>query len=462
MARGMGRPMTPTPEYRIMQGNALQVLPTLPEASVNCCVTSPPYWGLRSYGTNAEIWGGAEAACEHEWGEETFTKGPSGSMGSTSTMIGRQVYEEGHNTRRGHSQGAWCQLCGAWRGAFGLEPTPELYVEHAVLIFRQVRRVLRDDGTLWLNIGDCYATGAGNVGECPGGGKQGARWTGRARKDCDPKRGPAAPGQPKGHPVGVRPNLWAGQHPGRMKQNGIDTNSGAQFGPMVQPNRLPIPGLKPKDLIMIPHRLALALQADGWWVRMDNVWAKPNCMPESIEDRPTKSHEYCFLLSKSEHYYYDHKAIMEPLTTAEKENYPARARATGRGNQGFAAARGNDRGKSGGFPPSGDARNKRSVWWINTVPFKGAHFAVMPEELAKIGILAGCPAGGAVLDPFAGSGTVGVVAMRHGRRFLGIELEEKYVRMAHRRIFRSAPLHLHPEPPSETLTDLPLFAQQTP
>lgn len=279
-----------------------------------------------------------------------------------------------------------------------------------------------------------------------------------------------------------------------MKQNGLATNHGAAIGPMTQPNRLPIPGLKPKDLCMIPARAAIALQDDGWWVRMDNVWAKPNCMPESVTDRTTKSHEYVYHLSKSESYYYDAEAIMEPLTTSEKENYPARARVTGRADQGFAAARGNDRGKSGGFPPSkrsgnkarkfridaggnperamqhqgygvpweGNARNARSVWFIETTPYKGAHFATMPEKLAERCILAGCPEGGTVLDPFAGSGTVGVVATRHNRNFIGIELNPKYVRMAYRRYHRAAPLRNYDHP--EELTDLdglPLFAEAT-
>ena len=161
---------------------------------------------------------------------------------------------------------AFCRRCGAWQGQLGLEPTPELYVEHMVEVFREVKRVLRDDGTLWMNMGDSYATGAGKVGECPGGGEQGERWkAGRGTHTAENSG---------------RPRL-------------------AAMGPMTQPNRLPLPGLKPKDLVGIPWRLAFALQADGWWLRSDIIWAKPNPMPESVTDRPTKAHEYLFLLAKS-------------------------------------------------------------------------------------------------------------------------------------------------------------------
>ena len=483
------------PGFEIRTGHALQLLRGMPDQSIQCCVTSPPYWGLRSYKTEPQVWGGVDA-CVHEWGDPTRAPYANNLPGPN----GRVKNGTCGNQDRPKETGPFCLICGAWRGELGLEPTPELYVAHLVTIFREVRRVLRNDGTLWLNLGDCYATGGGKIGECPGGGAQGARWAGRSGKDCDPKRGQAAEGQPKhiARGAGYRGNhgddpKWAGQHPGRMKQNGLATNSGAAIGPVTQPNRMPIAGLKAKDLVGIPWMAAFALRADGWYLRMDNIWSKKNCMPESVRDRTTKSHEYCFHLSKSERYYYDSDAIMEPLATAEGENYPARARVTGRGDQEFAEARGNDRGKSGGFPPrkissrhnfaratkegevpgasnkqhrlereptfAADARNKRSVWTIGTKPFRGAHFAVMPEELAETCVLAGCPRGGTVVDPFAGAGTVGVVALRHGRQFLGLELNPKYARMAQRRIFRTAPLTLdQPAGIDEPLDGLPLFA----
>lgn len=308
-------------------------------------------------------------------------------------------------------------------GQIGLEPTPDEYVARMVEVFREVRRVLRDDGTLWLNLGDSYNAYNGNAG--PGSGfSRGAA--------CDTER----------------PHLESG--------HGLRTK-----------------GLKPKDLVGIPWRVAFALQSDGWWLRSDIIWAKPNPMPESVTDRPTKAHEYLFLFAKSERYYYDADAIAEPLTTDSRENYPARARIVGRGQQAFNSENGRtgDRDKSGGFPPKrsgnkerrcadgadgqrqaehlesgvpwvddGFGRNRRSVWTITTKPFRDAHFAVMPEALVEPCILAGSPRGGAVLDPFAGSGTVGVVALRHGRSFVGIELNQKYVAMAERRIWEDAPL----------------------
>src|SRR5690606_12985255 len=224
------------------------------------------------------------------------------------------------------------------------------------------RRVLRRDGTLWLNLGDTYNAYNGNRGIE-------SRYAGDRRKIGEPMF-------PPGH-------------------------------------GLMVPTLKPKDLVGIPWRVAFALQADGWYLRSDIIWAKPNPMPESVTDRPTKAHEYVFLLSKSPRYYYDADAIGEPIQTDPSERYLERARITGRGSQGAALARGNDRDKSGGFPvrdPANPTRNARSVWTIATRPYPGAHFATFPPELAERCILAGCPKGGTVLDPFAGSGTTGMVA----------------------------------------------------
>jgi DNA modification methylase len=191
-------------------------------------------------------------------------------------------------------------------------------------------------------------------------------------------------------------------------------------------------GLKEKDLAGIPWRVAFALQDAGWWLRKDNIVHKRNPMPESVEDRTTTAHEYVFHLTKSERYWYDAKAIEEPFLTDPRENYPARAKVMGRGQQGLALARGNDRDKSGGFPAR-EGRNKRSVWTVSTSPTTEAHFATMPEEVAEICILAGCPVGGMVLDPFLGSGTTAIVAERLGRRCIGIELSPSYVAMSERR-----------------------------
>jgi len=309
---------------KILLGNAPDVLMELPDKSIHCCVTSPPYWGLRDYGVEGQL---------------------------------------------------------------GLEKTPEEYVQKMVDLFREVRRVLRDDGTLWLNLGDTYA--AGGLG--PGSGKQ-------------------------------------------------TTNYGSCNGSHIGKPRLAPMGLKPKDLVGIPWRVAFALQADGWYLRSDIIWHRPNQMPESVTDRPTKAHEYIFLMSKRERYYYDadaikedclsgpsdikkmleslpriggkHKILTDPLSKASSLTNIGQKRAVG--------------------DPSG--RNKRSVWTVATQPFKEAHFATFPPKLIEPCILAGCPAGGIVLDPFMGAGTTAVVCANLGRNYIGIELNPEYVHIANERI----------------------------
>jgi DNA modification methylase len=383
--------------WEIRQGNALAILRSLPDGIAQCCVTSPPYWGLRDYGHPDQI---------------------------------------------------------------GLEATPEEYVAKLVSVFRELRRVLTEDGTFWLNLGDCYATGAGKVGDCPGGGEQGARWAGDIDRLRDSKRGYR----------GDRLANGRGDQPAVLRQKTRATRDGthagkhtaiAALGPMTQPNRLPIHGLKPKDLVGIPWRVAFALQADGWWLRSDIIWAKPNPMPESVTDRPTKAHEYLFLLTNSERYYYDAAAIREPwaderLGRDYKGDHPRNVPSTipppppgapphsglRRGFRGPAPESERNRGgRTDGFtkpnnidPSSNGGRNRRSVWSITPEPFAEAHFATFPQALVEPCILAGSRLGDLILDPFAGSGTTGVVALRHGRRFLGIELSAEYVPMARRRI----------------------------
>ena len=318
----------------ILHGDCLEVLKRLPSESVHCIVTSPPYWGLRDYGAPGQL---------------------------------------------------------------GLEPTPEEYVAALVEVFAEARRVLRGDGTLWLNLGDSYAGSWGNY--APGGikGKQ--------------------------RPKSERGKRWERRAYG-------DTT--------MLPPTANVPGLKPKDLVGIPWRVAFALQADGWWLRSDIVWAKPNCMPESVRDRPTRSHEYVFLLTKSERYHYDADAIREPaapqsLARIHQPNFahqtggPKDYRVTGvNPNRSMRQTLENFAKHPG--------RNKRSVWSVATAPYKGAHFAVMPPALVEPCVLAGCPVGGVVLDPFMGAGTVGVVARRHSRHYLGIELNPDYIALAETRI----------------------------
>jgi site-specific DNA-methyltransferase (cytosine-N4-specific) len=267
-------------DLEIVQGDSRKVLASIPDGTFQCCITSPPYWGLRDYSVAGQI--GAEALIDD-------------------------------------------------------------YLADLVAIFREVRRTLRDDGTLWLNIGDSFTSG---------------------------DRGWRAPD----------------------KKNQARAMS----------YRPPTPrGLKPKDLIGVPWRLALALQQDGWFLRSDIIWNKPNCQPESVKDRPTRSHEYVFLMSKSESYFYDHLAIREPAM-------------------------------------NGDAKNRRSVWNINTNGFHGAHFAVFPPELVRLCLLGGSRPGDRILDPFFGSGTVGIVCRRQQRRCFGIELSQEYVKIAKERIGREA------------------------
>ena len=265
-------------QAQLLVGDARVLLPQLPDGHFRTCVTSPPYWGLRDYG------------------------------------IGGQI---------------------------GAEMDVREYVKDLVAVFREVRRVLAGDGTLWLNVGDSYTSG------------------GRTWRDDDAKN--------KGRGMSYR---------------------------------APTPeGLKPKDLIGVPWRIALALQEDGWYLRADIIWNKPNCQPESVKDRPTRSHEYVFLLSKDEKYYYDHEAIKEPATDRKQL-----------------------------------AKNRRTVWNINTEPYAGAHFAAYPRQLARLCIQAGSQQGDRVLDPFFGSGTTGVVCNELDRRCTGIELKDAYAELARTRL----------------------------
>jgi DNA modification methylase len=346
----------------ILIGDVREQLRTLADNSVHCIVTSPPYWGLRDYGVDGQI---------------------------------------------------------------GLEASPAEFIAAMVDVFEELRRVLRPDGTCWMNMGDSYATGAGAVGRAPGGSDQGERF---------------------------------------IRRGMVNT----------QPNRKKLEGFKPKDLCMMPHRLAIALQDAGWWVRQDIVWSKPNPMPESVRDRCTKSHEYIFLLTKSERYYYDAEAIKEAAVGAAddpRNDFGAKdyvvpgqkpQKRTAR-NNGVGFGHGYDAkvkpravavpmvdaevsarmGRGPGWRDSADVpstRNKRSVWTIATHSFAEAHFATFPPELPETCIKAGCPPGGIVLDPFFGAGTTGLVAERLQRDCIGIELNPAYAEIARRRIIGDCPI----------------------
>ena len=340
------------PSWAVRQGDAIEVMRGMEPESVHCVVTSPPYWGLRNYGMD---------------------------------------------------------------GAYGLEPTLDEYIANMVEVFREVRRVLRKDGSLWLNLGDGYAHGA-----------------------------------TKPHSV-MRHGMEHGSSAWSLREQGTAPTLGN--------------GLKPKDLIGLPWRVAFALQADGWWLRSDIVWHKPNPMPESVTDRPTRSHEYVFLLTKSARYFYDADAVREPAaigTQRHREEPYTEYQAPGQAKNHM----GKWRNQTSKEEQQAMGANKRDVWMIATQPYKGSHFATFPEALVEPCILAGTsvhgvprasldiqtigwqptcdhglePAPAVVLDPFCGSGTTGVVALRYGRSFAGIELNAEYVQLARRRIIDDAPL----------------------
>jgi site-specific DNA-methyltransferase (cytosine-N4-specific) len=388
-------------------GDALSLLRTLPDGLARCCVTSPPYWGLRDYGT--ANWDGGDAACDHR----QQLGGESVRSAKQNTSAGSQAI--GYRTV--------CGKCGARRvdQQLGLEATPEQYVERMVEVFREVRRVLADDGTLWLNIGDSYVASAG---QSLRGGPPSASST----LEGNGHRG----GGPKLHALrGVSSRRATG-------------------------------ALKPKDLVGIPWMLAFALRADGWYLRSDIVWHKPNPMPESVRDRPTKAHEYLFLLSKRPAYYYDAEAIKEPRASAHdagvagwaagpgdhsavghnREKGDARTFRGGQyvsGNK-FENSHATARDSHGNGAPLSPNRNRRSVWTIATQPYPEAHFATFPPALVEPCVLAGSRPGDTVLDPFAGAGTTGLAARRLGRDFVGIELSPEYAELARRRIRYDAPL----------------------
>jgi DNA modification methylase len=388
-------------------GDVRAVLAEIPADSVQTVVTSPPYWGLRDYGNEPSVWGGGMAGCPHEWGATLPAHHPGQVRDGKAVTLENAI---GQNA----GAGAFCRLCGAWKGCLGLEPTPEMYVEHIVEVFREVRRVLRNDGTVWLNLGDSYA-GSWGAMSYPGDSIAGRRFGANGQGDV-------------GRPVNSRN----------------------------------VSGLKPKDLVGIPWAVAFALRADGWWLRSDIVWSKSNPMPESVTDRPTRSHEYVFLLTKSQRYYYDAAAIREPYAasslqrisqptfdgqTGGEKDYQNGTNPNRSARQTLVHLKDKQRGhgrRHDGFNDRWDAMtkdeeqangaNKRTVWKIATKPYSEAHFATFPEALVTPCILAGSREGGTVLDPFSGSGTVGVVARKAGRRSVLIDVSAEYCDLAAKRI----------------------------
>ncbi|MDV2503052.1 MAG: site-specific DNA-methyltransferase [bacterium] len=366
----------------ILRADALNI--PLTDESVQCVVTSPPYWGLRDYGLEPTVWGGSQGCLPgrgHEWGEEIIGGEGYSSGRKRKWQHGADRDSDPEGWQKGTVQGQFCSLCSAWLGCLGLEPTPELYVEHIVAIFREVRRVLRSDGTVWLNLGDSYA----------------GSWSGNSLR---PEGGSQRAGEPGFQPL----------DDGRYSPRGGNVPA----------------GLKPKDLVGIPWRVALALQSDGWWLRSDIIWSKPNPMPESVRDRPTRAHEYLFLLTRSARYFYDAKAIAEPWESGRDDMrhhgvrtgvaYLQQESAASNFNKGDRVAERNQHDYKGG-------RNRRSVWTIATEPYPGAHYATFPKKLVKPCVLAGSNPGDVVLDPFCGKGTTVEVAMGLGRFGIGLDLD---------------------------------------
>lgn len=369
---------------KILEGNVLETLKDLPACSVQCVVTSPPYYGLRDYGIDGQI---------------------------------------------------------------GLEPTPEAYVEVLVALFREIRRVLKDDGTVWLNLGDSYIGGKGKSGSI-------------------------------GHELQeVR------YEKGKSINRGYQTTGGSGTNRITDNRELLKIGYKAKDLLMIPARVALALQADGWYLRSEIVWVKPNPMPESVKDRPTKSHEMIYLLSKSPKYYYDADAIAEPCAestpsrmlrgvsdnhkningapgqTPHSMNKPRRKvdswekrKAAGAGSGSLENGHNASIAKGAGFSHTlgdGMTRNKRDVWVVSTKPYHGAHFATFPPELIEPCILAGSKEGDIILDPFNGSGTTGEVAIKYHREYIGCEINPEYIRLTERRLSKIQPVLMQGAKPNK-------------
>lgn len=365
----------------------------LANESIQCVVTSPPYWGLRKYdGLQDLIWGG-RPECEHEFAaERTIKSTPQQDHDGAGNFGGSRGTEESKkSTAFTASCGGTCIHCGAWRGGFGLEPSLKLYIEHTVEILREIRRVLKPDGVVFWNVDDSYA-GGGNY---------------RGLKSTDSLTSKQASNRGAN---GVHQELGAA---------GKDSGSA-----------------KSKDLCLLPQRIAIAAQEDGWWVRQDIIWAKPNPMPESVRDRFTAAYEHIFMFTKSAKYFWDAEACQEPTVSKKGNAKSFRGGGVYTENKAFEGKE-TDRETHGNVENEKGTRNMRNVWTFATQPFKGAHFATFPEELPRRCIKAATRIGDTVLDPFCGSGTTGKVSLELGRNFVGTDLE--YQELAKQRIEKAFP-----------------------
>lgn len=413
--------MVPLPLNQVLCGDCREVMTGFPADSIDLVVTSPPYWGLRDYGGDNQVWGG-DPNCDHDFTDEIILQRGNRDMGfnerwGNSPGLKKQEKKNVITSHRG-----MCAKCGAWRGGLGLEPHPQMFVDHLVEVSREINRVLKPRGSFWLNLGDTYASMKGKCYNA-GGGKASL-------------------------PQKAYKKLIRDENPSRMLKNDGKW-------------------LQPKQLLGIPWRVAVALQEDGWILRNCVVWYKRNHMPESVTDRLTKSYEFVFFLVKHPRYYFNLDAIREPYSEVsiqrltqptimqqmggdkQQELYGG---APGHGNRpadilkglaskyamredsdalGEPRARAGKREVSEGHP---NGKNPGDVWDIPTQPFPGAHFAVFPMDLIEPIIKAASPKNGTILDPFAGSGTALRVARKLGRGFIGIEINSKYAAMCERRI----------------------------
>lgn len=373
-------------EYRnrIIRGNVLDVLKELPDKLVDCVITSPPYWSLRDYKIEPVVWDGVDG-CEHEW--NTIIKPATSGGKDGSNLEGGKATQNQTATKSSHNS-QFCTHCNAWRGQLGLEPTIELYIDHLLQIFDEVGRVMKDEATLWVNLGDSYS-----------GGPQ--------RNEGFNER-------------------WHGKQYLGNKQAETDRE---------RPTR-PDTDIPTKSLCLIPQRFAIAMVDRGWILRNTIIWHKPSCMPSSAKDRFTVDFEYVYFFVKQQKYWFEqqfepHQSSEESIKRAEYGRYALSKNAKANKREGcpdFLQKPENNYGSLRG-------RNKRCVWTVNTQPFPEAHFATFPEKLVEPMILAGCPEGGIVLDPFIGSGTVAIVSVQNRRDYLGIDLSSEYNEMSNQRIF---------------------------
>ncbi len=356
----------------IIEGYAQEVLPLLPSESVNCVITSPPYWGLRDYGLEPVVWDG-DSECEHEWVDHV--RKPQGGRGSKCANVGANKNDVA-NLRDHDTITSFCSICGAWRGSLGLEPSFELYIEHLIQIFNEIKRVLRKDGTCWVNLGDSYS-GSGKAGKNP-------------------------------------------DYQAKHTEFGKPSTHKSRFGMPTTNCSMPA-----KSLCQIPSRFAIAMTDAGWILRNELIWYKRNCMPSSAKDRFTVDFEKIFFFTKSKKYWFEQQR--------EGDNHYKTIAKVGQKRFGGNTSPGADTIREDRVIET-FGRNKRCVWDITTKPFKGAHFAVFPRTLVEPMLSAGCPVGGWVVDPFAGVSTVGVVAEEQGKTFTGIEPNPDYCVMGEKRL----------------------------